>query len=149
MCSAKDALATGISIFTSVINFIVQSVTSRPVSYLQMNAQKVDGNFQAIFTMILTNLNDLLYSLGLGIFYVFFALQKVAVCETNSVMAVVDKLGFHVTLGIPEIQQLSDVAVGMCLTQLHGENTKSITEKDNPVAFQVSLGLCVPFLNIF
>lgn len=52
ICSAKDAVATFISIFTSVINFIVQSVTSRPISYMEMNAQKVDSNFQVLFTYV-------------------------------------------------------------------------------------------------
>ncbi len=146
MCSAKDALATSISIFTSVINFIVQSITARPVTYLEMNAQKVDSNFQAMFTMILTRLNDMLFSIGLGIFYPFFAMQKVAICETNSVMAVIDKLGFHVTLGIPEIQNMSNNAVGRCLTQLHTENTKSITEGNNPKGFQEIAASIVPML---
>lgn len=36
MCSAKDAIASFVSILTSVINFVVQSVTQSPTTYLEM-----------------------------------------------------------------------------------------------------------------
>lgn len=147
ICSAKDAVATFISIFTSVINFVVQSITSRPISYMEMNAQKVDSNFQAMFTMIITSLNSMIYQIALGMFYPFIAIQKAAICETNSVMMIVDKMGFKVTLGIPEIQEMSDRSAGKCLTQYHTENTKSITEKNNPMAFDEVVSSIIPALS--
>ena len=104
ICSAKDASATFISILTSVINFIVQSVAAKPVSYMEMGAQKVDSNFEAMFTMVVTSLNNLLNQVALMMFYPFLAMQKVAVCQTSSVMALVENAGFKITIGVPEIQ---------------------------------------------
>lgn len=104
VCSAKDASATFISIITSTVNFIVQSITSRPVTYIESGAQKIDSNFQAMFTLTLTSINNLLNQIVLGVFYVMFAMQKIVVCETNSILGVVDGIGFKVTLGMAEVQ---------------------------------------------
>lgn len=104
VCSAKDASATFISIITSTVNFIVQSISSRPVTYIEMGAQKIDSNFQAMFTLTLTSINNLLNQIVLGVFYVMFAMQKIVVCETNSILGVVDEIGFKVTLGMAEVQ---------------------------------------------
>jgi hypothetical protein len=104
MCSAKDATASFVSILTSTINFVVLSVTKKPVAYLEVGAQRVDSNFQAMFTMITTSFNNLINQIMLGFFYAMFALQKVIVCELNTAVALLDWTGINVTIGIPEIQ---------------------------------------------
>lgn len=104
MCSAKDAIASFVSILTSVINFVVQSVTQKPVTYLEMGAQRVDSNFQSMFTLVITAFNNLLNQMFLGYLYPFFALQKTTICQLNTVMAFVDVTGYKLTIGMPEIQ---------------------------------------------
>lgn len=104
MCTAKDASASFISILTSVINFITQSLTSQPISYTETGAQRLDSNFQAMFTLIVTSLNNMLNQIALGALYPFMAMQKVLVCELNTVTAVVSLSGFKISIGIPEIQ---------------------------------------------
>ena len=136
ICSAKDATATFISIVTSVINYVVQSVTAQPLTYLDMNAQKIDSNFQAMFTMILSSLNNFLNQIVLGIFYPILAMQKAMICQTNSVLAIVKPFGVQVTIGIPEIQEASDAGVGRCLTAYHTENTNTIKESGNEDSFE-------------
>jgi hypothetical protein len=104
MCSAKDAIASFVSILTSVINFVVQSVSQKPVTYLEMGAQRVDSNFQAMFTLIITSFNNLLSQMLLGMLYPYFALQKTTICQLNTLMAFVDMTGYKVTIGMPEVQ---------------------------------------------
>lgn len=104
MCTAKDASASFISIITSVINFIARSVTKSPVTYVETGAQRLDSNFQAMFTLIVTSLNNMLNQIALGLLYPLMAMQKVLVCELNTVTSVVSQSGFHITIGIPEIQ---------------------------------------------
>ena len=104
ICSAKDASATFISIVTSVVNVVVQSITQTPVTYMETGAQRVDSNFQAFFTMAMTSVNNLLNQICLGLFYPFLAMQKVLVCNTNTVTALVANSGFKISIGIPEIQ---------------------------------------------
>lgn len=104
MCAAKDAIAGFVSILTSVINFVVQSVTQKPATYLEMGAQRVDSNFQAMFTLVITSFSNLLNQILLGILYPYFALQKTTICQLNTVMAFVDITGYKVTIGMPEVQ---------------------------------------------
>jgi hypothetical protein len=104
VCSAKDASATFISILTSTINYVFQSISSKPVSYMDMAATKVDSNTNVMFTMAITSLNNFLNQIALGVFYPLFALQKSMVCSTNSVLAISDALGFSISIGIEAIQ---------------------------------------------
>lgn len=104
MCAAKDAIASFASILTSVINFVVQSVSQQPATYLEMGAQRVDSNFQAMFTLIITSFNNLLSQILLGFLYPYFALQKTTICQLNTLMAFVDITGYKLTIGMPEIQ---------------------------------------------
>lgn len=71
---------------------------------MEMGAHKVDSNFQAMFTLVLTSFNSMLQQLALGPFYVLFAIQKIVVCQTDGIVALVADTGFKITIGIPEIQ---------------------------------------------
>ena len=138
VCSAKDASATFVSIITSTVNVAVQHISSSrrlPAAYLEMGASKIDSNFQLMFTMVMTSVNNLLNQILLGFFYPFMALQKVVVCEANGVVALVSNTGFNVSIGIPEIQAITDLSLGRCLTTMYSENIVSPPEKNNMDAF--------------
>jgi hypothetical protein len=141
ICTAKDATAAFISVLTSTINIIVQYVgEQQPVTYMEMNAQKVDSNFQAMFTMIVTSMNNLLNQIAIGIFYVYMAMQKIIVCETNSIVALISNTGFEIYIGIPEIQKKSDQAMGKCLTTFYSESLNTPPEGGNLEAFALLTG---------
>lgn len=140
ICSCKDALVSFISILTSVINFVVQSVTREPLSYTDAGAQRLDSNFQAMFTLVITSFNSLLSQIMLAILYIFIVIQKVAICEMGALMALVSKTGFQVTIGIPEIQDASDRSLGKCLTQFHHESINTPSEGKNLLNFGSLVG---------
>lgn len=135
ICSAKDAIVSFISVLTSIINFIAQSVTKEPISYTESGSQRIDSNFQAMFTLVVTSFNNLLSQLMLGVLYVFLALQKVAICELGSLMALISNTGFKITIGIPEIQNASDKSLGKCLTTYYSENINTPSESSNLANF--------------
>ena len=132
VCSTKDVIASQVSIITSMINGIMQS--SMSVQPMAM-ADTLDNNFLATFTLTMTAVTKFLYQLSLGPLYAAIAVQKVLVCQTNSLVAVVSGNN-KVTIGDPSIQTASSSAAGMCMTQVMGENAQGLNSgMDNNKAF--------------
>jgi hypothetical protein len=121
LCSAKDVIASQVSVFTSAINGVVQF--SMPIAQVQMS-QAVDNKFLATFSMTMTAITGFIFQLCLWPLYAAAAVQKSIVCETSSLIGTV--VGNNqVTIGDPEIQRGSTVGAGSCLTQAFSESSQS------------------------
>jgi len=121
VCSLKDSYASMVSVFTSAINGVVQS--SMPSTMLA-HGETVDNRFLATFTLTMTAVTNFLYQLTLGPLYAAIAMQKIMVCQTNSLIAAISDNN-AVTIGDPAIQTASGVAAGVCMSQMHTENAQA------------------------
>lgn len=131
ICSLKDAIASQISILTSMVNGLMQS--SMPVMDQDMG-ETVDNQFLATFTLTMTAVTKFLFQLSLGPLYVAIAAQKVVICQANSLVAVAS--GNKVSIGDPAIQTASTAAAGACMTQFSTENAQGTNSGvDNGKAF--------------
>jgi hypothetical protein len=132
ICSQKDVLASMVSILTSSINGIIQA--SMPVTMMAYG-DAVDNNFLATFSLTMMAITNFLYQMSLGLLYVAIAAQKVMICQTNSLVAVVSGNN-AVTIGDPAIQTASSAATGVCMSQVHTENAQGLNSgMDNNKAF--------------
>jgi len=120
VCSMKDTIASSVSIFTSAINGMMQSSTS---SAILAGSDTVDNKFLATFTLTLMSITNFLFQLTLAPLYGAIAAQKIMVCQTNSLIAAVSGDN-SVTIGDPEIQTASNVAAGVCMSQVQTENAQ-------------------------
>ena len=125
MCTAKDATATATSTLTATVNNFVQTAMNMPLEYSQTGAVHVDGNMRAVMTMVFTALNNLLFQAALAPLYSYIVLQKIIVCEANSLLAFTDVLGMSVFIGDRELQQDIGNTLGVCLPE---RSTTDITE---------------------
>jgi hypothetical protein len=119
ICSLKDAIASQISILTSMVNGLMQA--SMPVIDQDMG-DTVDNQFLATFTLTMTAVTKFLFQLCLAPLYGAIAAQKVVVCQANSLVAVAS--GNTVSIGDPGIQSASSAAAGACMTQFSTENAQ-------------------------
>lgn len=115
MCVAKDGFATAISAVTSSVNNMAHTAMGVPIGFSKQGAQHVDPNVGIFMTMVLTSLNNLLFQISLGPMYFLIVLQKMIICQTNSVMAFTDVVGVSVTIGRADLQE-SDF-IGECLPE--------------------------------
>ena len=122
VCSLKDSLASSVSVFTASINGVVQS--SMPATMLAHGAT-VDNKFLATFGLTMMAVTNFLYQLSLAPLYAAIAVQKIMVCQTNSLIAAVAGNN-AVTIGDPAIQSASDSAAGVCMAQVQTENAQGL-----------------------
>jgi hypothetical protein len=122
VCSAKDVTATGISIVTSSINGIVQSVGETPVA--QASQTQISNNAFILFSMTMAATTNFLNQIALMPLYAMMATQKTFICSANSVLAVVGQDKMSVTLGDPEVQGQEAQATGKCMSQYFAESTQ-------------------------
>ena len=132
ICSLKDSLASSVSVFTASINGVVQS--SVPATTLAHGAT-VDNKFLATFGLTMMAVTNFLYQLSLAPLYAAIAVQKIMVCQTNSLIAAVAGNN-AVTIGDPAIQSASSAATGVCMAQVQTENAQGLNSgMDNNKAF--------------
>jgi hypothetical protein len=132
VCSQKDVIASLVSILTGSINGIMQA--SMPV-VMMAQGDTVDNRFLATFSLTMMAITNFLYQMALGPLYIAIAAQKIMICQTNSLVAVVSGNN-AVTIGDPEIQTASAVAAGVCMSQVHTENAQGTNSgMDNGQAF--------------
>jgi len=122
VCSAKDVTATGISIITSSINGVVQSVGEIPV--VQANQPSISNNAFILFSMTMAATTNLLNQIALMPLYAMMATQKTFVCTANSILAVAGGDQMSITLGDAEIQEIGAKGTGKCLSQFFAESTQ-------------------------
>jgi hypothetical protein len=122
VCSLKDSVASTVSILTSAVNGLVQA--SMPLAMLA-HGDAVDNSFLATFTLTMMAITKFLYQLALAPLYAAIAVQKVVICQANSLIGAVSGNN-AITIGDPAIQSASSSASGMCMTQLHGENSQGL-----------------------
>jgi hypothetical protein len=131
ICSLKDAVASQISILTSMVNGLMQA--SMPVIDQDLG-DTVDNQFLATFTLTMTAVTKFLFQLCLAPLYAAIAAQKVVICQANSLVAVAS--GNSVSIGDPSIQTASSAAAGACMTQFSTENAQGTNSGvDNGRAF--------------
>lgn len=121
VCSGKDMIATGISIVTSSINGIVQSAGETPMA--QANQPSISNNVFVLFSMTMAATTNFLNQIALFPLYTLIATQKIFICNTNSVLAVIGQDHMSVTLGDPDIQDITGKMTGQCISQYFQENT--------------------------
>jgi hypothetical protein len=120
VCSLKDIVASQVSVLTSTVNGIIQS--SVPVASAILG-EPVDNKFLAMFTLTMTSITNFLFQLALAPLYAAIAVQKVMVCQSNSLMGIIAGDN-HIAIGDPEIQTASSAAAGICMTQVFTENAQ-------------------------
>jgi hypothetical protein len=120
ICSMKDIVASQISIITSTVNGIIQA--SVPIASTALG-DPVDNKFLAMFGLTMTAVTNFLFQLCLGPLYAAIAMQKVVVCQANSLIGVIAGDN-HISIGDPEIQTASGAAAGICMTQVFSENAQ-------------------------
>jgi hypothetical protein len=120
ICSMKDIVASQVSIITSTVNGIIQA--SVPIASTAMG-DVVDNKFLAMFGLTMTAVTNFLFQLCLGPLYAAIAMQKVVVCQANSLIGVIAGDN-HISIGDPEIQTASNAAAGICMTQVFSENAQ-------------------------
>jgi hypothetical protein len=127
ICSLKDTFASQVSILTSSINGVMQA--SAP-STMMAHGDTVDNQFLATFALTMTSVTNFLYQITLAPLYAAIAVQKIMICQSNSLIGAVSGNN-AVTIGDPSIQKFSNVAAGMCMSQVQGENTQSLNSGVN------------------
>jgi len=127
VCSLKDTFASQVSILTSSINGVMKA--SMPSTTLA-HGDTVDNQFLATFALTMTSVTNFLYQLTLAPLYAAIAVQKVMVCQANSLIGAVSGNN-AVTIGDPNIQSASSAATGICMSQVQSENTQSLNSGVN------------------
>jgi hypothetical protein len=135
ICSAKDILASQVSVFTSAINGMVQF--SMPIAQVQMS-QAVDNKFLATFSLTMSAITSFIYQMTLSPLYAAIVMQKSIVCETSSLIGTITGNN-QVRIGDPEISKGSSVGAGSCLTQAFSESSQSGGNEDAFVSASSSL----------
>jgi hypothetical protein len=120
VCSMKDIVASQISVLTSTVNGIIQA--SVPVAATALG-EPVDNKFLAMFSLTMTSVTNFLFQLCLAPLYASIAAQKVVVCQANSLLGVIAGDN-HISIGDPGIQNASNAAAGICMTQVFAENAQ-------------------------
>ena len=120
LCSAKDVIASQVSIFTSAINGMVQF----SMNIVQAKTSGVvDTKFLATFSLTMTAITNFIFQLAIAPLLAAVAIQKSVVCQTSSLIGVV--VGNNqVVFGDPEIQRKSDIGAGNCLSQALMESSQ-------------------------
>ena len=131
ICALKDAIASQVSILTSMVNGLMQA--SMPILDQDMG-DTTDNQFLATFTLTMTAVTKFLFQLCLAPLYAAIAAQKVVICQANSLVAIAS--GNTVSIGDPGIQTASSAASGACMTQFSTENSQGTNSGvDNGRAF--------------
>ena len=118
VCASKDMSATGIAIAVASINGIVQAIAEDPNLSVR---QQWTNEARAQYTMVLTATTGFLNQLALYPLYGMIAVQKVFICNANSLISKV--LPGKILIGDPNIQNYSSRAAGQCMTQYFAEST--------------------------
>ena len=135
VCSAKDVGGQIGAIITSAVGSVLikQNQKSTNVVDIDGGSRKLDNRNTAELALILNGVNGFLYQLSLLPLYSIIAIQKIYVCNTNSILAIVDDTGitgdFTVRMGRPDLQNASRVVAGECLTAFYEANSDDIASK--------------------
>ena len=138
VCSMKDITASQVSVLTSSVNGIVQAAA--PLAYAA-GGEPTDNKFLAMFSLTMTSITNFLFQLSLAPLYAAIAVQKVMVCQANSLIGIVAEGDNHISIGDPDIQTASSAAAGICMTQVFTENaqgTNSGMDNDEANGFGAS-----------
>jgi hypothetical protein len=134
----KDIIASQVSVLTSSVNGIVQAAA--PLAYAA-GGEPTDNKFLAMFSLTMTSITNFLFQLSLAPLYAAIAVQKVMVCQANSLIGIVAEGDNHISIGDPDIQTASSAAAGICMTQVFTENaqgTNSGMDNDEANGFGAS-----------
>jgi hypothetical protein len=132
VCSQKDVYASVVSILTGSVNGIVQAAMP---TIMMAQGDTVDNRFLATFSLNMMAITNFLYQITLFPLYIAIGAQKIMICQSNSLIAVVSGNN-AITIGDPAIQTSSSVAAGMCMSQVHTENAQGLNSgMDNTQAF--------------
>lgn len=121
ICSAKDMTSTAISIVTSSLNGIVQSIGETPMA--QANQPQISNNAFILFSMTMAATTNFLNQVAMFPLYSLIATQKIFVCNANSVLAVIGGDRMSVTIGDHALQKASDKSAGKCISQYFEESS--------------------------
>lgn len=121
ICSAKDMTSTSISIVTSSLNGLVQSIGESPMA--QASQPQISNNAFILFSMTMAATTNFLNQIAMFPLYSLIATQKIFVCNANSILAVMGNDKKSVTIGDAALQSASDKATGKCISQYFEESS--------------------------
>lgn len=129
ICSAKDVTASSISILTSSINGIVQSISETPLA--QNSQSKITNQALMVFSMSLAATTNFLNQIALFPLYSLLATQKIFICSANSILSLVGDDKMSITIGDRKIKNMSK-STSKCMSEYFNEAGRS---SDGPGAF--------------
>lgn len=122
ICSAKDVTSSSISILTSSVNGVVQSIAETPVA---QNAQsKISNQALMIFSMSLAATTNFLNQIALFPLYSLLATQKIFICSANSIVSLVGNDKMSILIGDSRIKNMTK-KTSKCMSEYYNEAGKS------------------------
>ena len=114
VCAAKDSSADFFSILTATINSALQKAQV-PVNTLQSFAN-VDASANAVLSLTTTSVTGFLHQAALFPLFMMVVARQTVMCQANGMLAVVEPLGFSVTISSYELASSTEAIAGQCLT---------------------------------
>lgn len=115
MCTAKDAFANSWSVITSALNSAL-NLGKAPVGFMYHGAQNVDTNADAVLTITMATVTNLLNQFSLLPLYMMLVTHQIYICQTNGVLALIDSSGFTIRIQDAKLSDANANVVGQCLT---------------------------------
>lgn len=125
ICTAKDKGGQLVAILTSSVGAALISENRKQQASVNggtiNGATAIDNKYTATVGFGTNGLNAFLYQLTLAPLYFLIATQKIFVCNTNSIMAIIppEGTGFSISLGRSDLQAASNLVGGTCMTSFY------------------------------
>lgn len=137
ICSFKDANAQWWSVVTSALNSALY-LGNANVGFMYHGASNVDTNADAVLTITMSTLTNLLHQLSLAPLYIMLAEHQIYICQTNGELALMDVTGFRLRVQSATLSDASAKVVGQCLTA--GDATLARYPKGNGAQLGYKVG---------
>jgi len=115
ICSFKDSNAQWWSVVTSALNSALY-LGNANVGFMYHGASNVDTNADAVLTITMSTLTNLLHQLSMAPLYLMLAEHQIYICQTNGELALMDVTGFRLRVQSATLSDASAKVVGQCLT---------------------------------
>jgi hypothetical protein len=127
ICEAKHGVIASMSILTSLINGIVNSVdrANRGQASESHSQDQEAENAEAVRTLTAAATTNFLSQISLGVLYPFIVAKKTIMCHTDSFLSIFDVSGFQLRLSSGNFASNTESLVGKCLSEYHVESMQN------------------------
>lgn len=127
LCEAKDGIVGSMSVITSLINSISNSVDRAIKASMPpvMSQDQSAANAEAVRTMTAAATTNFLSQLSLAVLYPPIVMKKTILCHSEAFLnAVVGAGGYELSLESKEMAEATSAITGKCLSEYHKEAMK-------------------------